>query len=450
METAERPLNTNDVAAAAAKRELVVRVADSELFQKAPRLREFLLYAAECTLENRLSEVREQVIAERVFSRKPDFQGTQDSIVRAEARNLRKRLETYFADEGREEPLVITMPKGGYALAFEARPIDVDLQPYATPAPVSGMTSGVPSVAVPHTAPISPPPRWNHALWLLGFGGMLLAVASLGFVLGHREGRASFARALPATPPTLPFSALFGQGRPSVIITSDTGFLQIASVVGHPLSLDDYVARSYPAVPDIKPQDLIRNWNLDEYTDGREMSVAGSILSEYPRFVSSIALRSGHGITLETLKTHTAVLIGSPISNPWAQLFEDHLNFRCEFDHSGHILFRASAGQPNVPATYPNADDIQHGRAYARLAFLPGSADTPAALLIAGTTAQSTESAGELVTDAPRFARTLRSIGIDPTGPPRFFEILLRSNFFVGGSTVPELAAWRLTPAPEK
>jgi hypothetical protein len=161
-------------------------------------------------------------------------------------------------------------------------------------------------------------------------------------------------------------------------------------------------------------------------------------------------LRSGHGITLETLKTHTAVLIGSSISNPWAQLFEEHLNFRCEFDHSGHILFRTGDAQSGSSTTYPNADDIQHGRAYARLAFLPGSADTPAVLLIAGTTAQSTESAGELVTDGPRFNRALRSIGIDPTGPPRFFEILLRSNFFVGGSTVPELAAWRLTPAPEK
>lgn len=450
METAERQLNTDDAATAAAKRELVARVADSDLFQKAPRLREFLLYAAECTLENRLAEVREQVIAERVFSRKPDFQGTQDSIVRAEARNLRKRLETYFADEGRQEPMVITMPKGGYALAFETRPPAVDLEVYAAPAHLSGVASGAAaSLAAPHTAPLATP-RWSRAIWLPGLLGLLLALASLGFVLGDREGRASFERAQRATPSILPFSALFGKGRATVIVTSDTGFLQIASVVGHPLSLDDYVARSYPAVPGIKPQDLIRNWNLDEYTDGREMSVAGAILSQYPRFAGNITLRSGHRISLETFKTHTAVLIGSPISNPWAQLFEDRLNFRCEFDHSGHILFRALSGQHNQPATYPDADDIQHGRAYARLAFLPGSADTPAALLIAGTTAQSTESAGELVTDGPRFARTLRSIGIDPTGPPRFFEILLRSNFFVGGSTVPELAAWRLRPAPEK
>jgi hypothetical protein len=100
---------------------LVERIAASSLFQKSPRLREFLLYVANCTLENRLAEAREQVIAERVFNRKIDSQGGQDSIVRAEARNLRKRLEVYFATEGKDDPIVVVMPKGGYSLAFEAR-----------------------------------------------------------------------------------------------------------------------------------------------------------------------------------------------------------------------------------------------------------------------------------------------------------------------------------------
>jgi hypothetical protein len=100
---------------------LVERIAASGLFQKSPRLREFLLYVANCTLENRLAEAREQVIAERVFNRKIDSQGGQDSIVRAEARNLRKRLEVYFATEGKDDPIVVVMPKGGYSLAFEPR-----------------------------------------------------------------------------------------------------------------------------------------------------------------------------------------------------------------------------------------------------------------------------------------------------------------------------------------
>ncbi len=437
METLVLPL------AIEAKRALVARVAASELFGKAPRLREFLLYAAECTLENRLLEVREQVIAERVFARRPDFQGTQDSIVRAEARNLRKRLETYFASEGIHEPVVVIMPKGGYALAFESRPQAVSLEIY--PPPLSGSSAGAAAPSVVASASlVSRPAILGRAEWLLAAVCILFVVAALAFAVGSRQGRIALEQRVGITQPILPFSALFGHGRGAVIVTSDTGFLQIATLAHHALSLNDYIARTYPDALDVKPPDLIRNWNVYEFTDGREMNIAGLILSSYPQFARGIMLRSGHEVTLEELKTHPAVLIGSPISNPWAQLYEDGLNFRCELNPSGGILFRNN-GKP-----YPGPDDLGHDRTYARVAFLPGSADTPAALLIAGTTAQSTEAAGELVADPTRFARALHSVGIDPTGPARFFEILLRSNVFVGGSTAPEIVAWRLTPAPEK
>lgn len=442
-------MNTGELMSVGAKQALVARVADSDLFQKAPRLREFFLYAAECTLENRLSEVREQVIAERVFSRRSDFQGTQDSIVRAEARNLRKRLEAYFSAEGRDEAVIVSMPKGGYALAFEPRPPEASLNAFSAGLPMSlaappAEISELPSSELPGDSAITVPRRFRRATLFVILVCSFIAVGALGYTLGSFQGRTQLEQRLQITQPILPFSALFGKHRQSVIVTSDTGFMQIATLAHRSLSLDDYIARSYPEVPGVMPPNLIHNWNLYEFTDGREMSIAGLILSSYPQFASHIALRSGHEATLEDLKTHTAILIGSPISNPWAQLFEDHLNFRCEFDGSGRILFRNGGQQ------YPNADDIEHGRTYARLAFLPGSNDTPAALLIAGTTAQSTEAAGELVADRTRFARTLRTIGIDPAGPARFFEILLRSNVFVGGSTAPETAAWQLKPVPEK
>ncbi len=104
------------------KRELIGRVADSDLFRRAPKLREFFLYVADCTLENRFDDVRGQAIAEKVFHRTLDHYDVGDTIVRAEARNLRKRLENYFITEGAGEPFVVVMPKGGYSLAFRPRP----------------------------------------------------------------------------------------------------------------------------------------------------------------------------------------------------------------------------------------------------------------------------------------------------------------------------------------
>ena len=45
----------------------------------------------------------------------------EDSIVRSQARFLRQRLEEYFATEGRDEPIRLTIPKGSYVPEFHFR-----------------------------------------------------------------------------------------------------------------------------------------------------------------------------------------------------------------------------------------------------------------------------------------------------------------------------------------
>jgi TolB-like protein len=49
-----------------------------------------------------------------VFGRRPDYDPKLDSTVRTEAVRLRARLNKYYSTEGRQDPLVIELPKGGY------------------------------------------------------------------------------------------------------------------------------------------------------------------------------------------------------------------------------------------------------------------------------------------------------------------------------------------------
>ncbi len=102
--------------------ELTQRVADSTVFRNCPKLRAFLLYVCENALLGRPENVREQLIGSKVFGRTPDYNISEDNIVRVEARELRKRLEAYFVGEGKNEPAVIEIPKGGYVAVFRARP----------------------------------------------------------------------------------------------------------------------------------------------------------------------------------------------------------------------------------------------------------------------------------------------------------------------------------------
>jgi hypothetical protein len=102
-------------------RALVKRILASPEFQRASRLRDFLLYVVERKLADLPREVTETLIGHRVFGRPAMYNTGEDSIVRTEARILRQRLERYFANEGVDEPIVLEIPKGTYLPVFLRR-----------------------------------------------------------------------------------------------------------------------------------------------------------------------------------------------------------------------------------------------------------------------------------------------------------------------------------------
>jgi serine/threonine-protein kinase len=101
----------------AARRHLE-RVLASPGFSRNERMARFLRFVVEQHLEGKARELKESVIAIEVFGRSPDYDPTQDSIVRTEAGRLRARLAEYYAGEGKGDALVIEVPKGGYTPVF--------------------------------------------------------------------------------------------------------------------------------------------------------------------------------------------------------------------------------------------------------------------------------------------------------------------------------------------
>src|ERR1700690_3548901 len=129
-------MHSEEAPAVAAKQreELVRRVASSVTFEKSPRLRAFLLHVCRCAIENKSEEATEQQIAIYVYGRPAGYNSNDDNIVRSQARMLRLKLEHHFVNEGKDEPVVITIPKGRYLPVFEARSEEV-APPQVVPAP---------------------------------------------------------------------------------------------------------------------------------------------------------------------------------------------------------------------------------------------------------------------------------------------------------------------------
>src|SRR3984885_13721287 len=117
-------MHSEEAPAVAAKQreELVRRVASSVTFEKSPRLRAFFLHVCRCARENKSEEATEPQIAIYVYGRQPGYNPNDDNIVRSQARLLRLKLEHHFANEGKDEPVIITIPKGRYLPVFETRP----------------------------------------------------------------------------------------------------------------------------------------------------------------------------------------------------------------------------------------------------------------------------------------------------------------------------------------
>ena len=97
------------------------RIRCSPDFEVPDRAREFLSYIVEETLTGRASRIKAYSIATEVFGRDASFDAQNDPVVRIEAGRIRRALERYYLTAGRDDPLGITMPKGGYVPVFSQR-----------------------------------------------------------------------------------------------------------------------------------------------------------------------------------------------------------------------------------------------------------------------------------------------------------------------------------------
>ena len=106
-----------EIEVGAARRQLEL-VLSSTGFIRNERLTRFLRFIVGQHLEGRDGEIKESVIALEVFGRGPNHDPKQDSIVRTEAARLRGRLAEYYLDQGKNDLLIIELPKGGYSPLF--------------------------------------------------------------------------------------------------------------------------------------------------------------------------------------------------------------------------------------------------------------------------------------------------------------------------------------------
>src|SRR5688500_7518948 len=145
---------------------------NSAAFEATGRQRRLLSPVGEETLAGRGDRIKAYSIAVEVFGRDMAFDPQTDPIVRIEAGHLRRGLERYYLTAGHGDPILITIPKGGYVPTFSAR----------SPAEIIE-----PALPVEWAEKVPTPARWMRASWLtvvLAAIVAALAVLALGLASG--------------------------------------------------------------------------------------------------------------------------------------------------------------------------------------------------------------------------------------------------------------------------
>ena len=417
---------------------LAKRIAASKGFCKSELLQRFLLGISALTLSGRADEITEQRIGVCIFSRPEGYDPGQDNIVRSYARTMRKRLDTYFSDEGEAELLRLDVPRGGYVPVFSAAPHTK--KPVVAAKPVQAQK--LDATDAHSTRPRMPRSRALHTAWLWIAAGILAALllwTSLCVFYTHTH--RSSAHAL--------WVQLFEHDRPTLIVPADSGLGIIENLTHTEATLDTYASGSYFAslhLPDNLDARGIADASSQHYTSIVDLNLCTAI-ERLPEFEPDhVRVHFARNLTVDEMRTANVILLGSVHSNPWVALFEPGLNFQFvytpEVDRSLIVNRHPRAGEQGQ---YKNGAPDGHGFTYGTLAYLPDAGSARHVLLIQGLNMAGTQAAASVLFNAAAMQPVLRAAST-PSGQLRAFEVLVEAATVDSSAPEAHVIATRIAP----
>lgn len=425
--------------------ELLERICSSAELRRAGRLRDFLRYVGRRSLASDNIHISEHEVGVHVFNRHENYDTSVDNIVRVNASELRKRIAAYYATEGTHESILLEIPLRSYTPAFRLRPADLEANAEAS---VFASATGLQETGLdrPSTS-ISAAKKRMHQ-YIASALCLVFAVSTIYFIY---QNRAMQDRFYPwKSKPTLgPFwSGILESPRQTDIVVADTSIALVEDILKRRISLSDYLNHDYlqqiqssDLSPDLKTE--LRKIALRGNGALGDFRVAQRILA-FDSFSPQTRLEFSRDYQPSAVKGNNVILIGSSRSNPWCSLFEDRLNFVIDYDlNRNEMLVRNRHPNPGENATYEVPADLRVSSGFSVIDYLPNDDHTADVLIIAGTSSEATEAAGDfLTTEEPlhRFQSQLHVRALP------YFEVLLKTTKLAGTPLSAEVIAYRTFP----
>jgi len=402
----------------------IEKLLGSHALHGSESLCKLLRYLANHSLDHPGTSPKEYQIATEVFGRQEDFDPHVDSMVRVQAGRLRTKLAEYYASEGADDPIMVELPKGTYALTFHARP--------------HGAARNHASTFYEASNNLEANGRTSRT-WIVTVVALSVVLAAAVAVATDRFlTRKTPEARLTSNTPDVPVAFhvfwrgfLTGPQEPWVIFSN-------AAFVGRPYTGMRYYNRAKDSGAVI----------LDHYTGVGEVLAVHALDSVFGRLRQQIRVKRGSLFSLDDAKNNDLIFIGSPSENLTLLELPNTQEFAFKQITSGPrtgtmeiVNFHPGSGEPKEFLS--SLPDETLTEDYSVIALKRGLNPVHSVLILAGATTIGTQAAVEYVCQQNSLEELLMRLSVSNSGELKPFEAVIRVKVARGVPVGTELVALR-------
>jgi hypothetical protein len=390
----------------------VEHILRSDALQGSATLKRLLRFLAEKSASGEVDQLKEYTIAVDALEKPSSYDPRHDSAVRIQIGRLRQKLAEYYRTEGKNDPLIIDLPKGHFKLTCSPRP--------ATPEALSAhATNGAKRLA------------WFVAS--MGVGVIVVLVLGGYSIMRTRDAKSPAT----ATRWTRDLQELWqpfvATNRPLIVAIEDPLFVELkrgSGVYYRDRSFDDWDgALNSPGVKALQKVFMEPNTQPSRYyTSFGEVNAAfliGRVLGDRERNISVVKTSQ---LTWRQLADNDVVFVGIRAFFD-GQLRAMPLQLQLMSMADGIRNVHPNPGEPEVFLDNFSTAPTEEGEVYALVTHLPGPVGGSEVESFVSNRAAGYVGAVQWFTD-PDFARVLVADLVKSHGKiPHYYQVVLKVQF---------------------
>jgi hypothetical protein len=380
----------------------LARVLKSKYFVNAHKKRQFLSVVCDFYLNDRAHELNEYLLAYDVFGRDNSYNPSTDPIVRVVAHEIRKKLESYYQNEGAADEIRMELPAGSYQPVFQRH----QLPPVVEEIPKS-------ELPVP-TKIESAPDRRNINIIVLSLVCLALAAAVIVLALSNQALRHKTDVSQEVAVYGKLWRGFLTDSTPTVVVLSNPPVPRLSNGYEPEILLKESIPLTTDTIKVLRerlisnPQTLIVGSEIKHHNPrliisnqnhtGIGEAIGLHYLTNFFRNVNKdISLKQSRTLSAEDLKNRNVIMLGGAWVNDWSGKLPSNEDF--SYSVNATILNRKPL-EGEEREYVPEFDRRTGGLLtdYALITVKPNLTATNNVMVLSGIYSQGTEAAVEFIT----------------------------------------------------